>query len=117
MTTPASSILLVLAASLLGSIAMALLKAGADRQRRTQPPLRWLSAVAAGIGLFLVSSVLYVLGIKDGSLTILYPMVSTSYVWGLLWSRWFFDEPFNRNKIVGLTLVVAGVFFIGLSQG
>ena len=30
---------------------------------------------------------------------------------------WFFDEPFNRQKIVGLTLVVAGVFFIGLSKG
>ena len=117
MTTPVSSILLVLVASLLGSLAMAFLKVGADRQRRMQHPLRWLSAISAGIALFLVSSVLYLWGIKDGSLTILYPMVSTSYVWGLLWSRWFFGEPFNRNKIVGLTLVVAGVFFIGLSKG
>jgi multidrug transporter EmrE-like cation transporter len=33
-----------------------------------------------------------------------------------LWSRWFFGEPFNRNKVVGLSLVVLGVFFIGFGN-
>jgi drug/metabolite transporter (DMT)-like permease len=117
MNTPVSSIVLVLVASLIGSLAMVLLKLGADRHRRKEPFSRWISAISGGIALFLVSSVLYVLGIKGGSLTILYPMVSTGYVWGLLWSRMFFGEPFNRHKVVGLSLVLAGVFFIGLGQG
>jgi drug/metabolite transporter (DMT)-like permease len=33
-----------------------------------------------------------------------------------LWSKLFFGEPFNRNKIVGLALVLIGVFFIGLGN-
>ena len=117
MTTPVSSIILVLVASLIGSLAMVLLKVGADRHRRKQSFLRWTSVIVGGIALFLISSVLYLLGIKNGSLTVLYPMVATGYVWGLLWSRLFFGEPFNRNKFVGVTLVLAGVFFIGLGKG
>lgn len=117
MNTPVSSIVLVLSASLIGSLAMVLLKVGADRHRRKEPFLQWISAISGGIVLFLISSVLYVFGIKGGSLTVLYPMVATGYVWGLLWARLFFGEPFNRHKVVGLSLVVAGVFFIGLGQG
>jgi drug/metabolite transporter (DMT)-like permease len=116
MTTPVSSILLVLLASLIGSLAMVLLKVGADRHRRKQDLVQWLSAIAGGIALFLISSVLYLFGIKDGSVALLFPMVSTGNVWGLLWARLLFGEPFNRPKIVGLSLVVAGVFCIGLGQ-
>ena len=116
MTTPHHSILLVLSASLIGSLAMVLLKLGADRHKQKRTLLGWVTPIGGGIGLFLASSVLYVLGIRGGSLTVLYPMVSLSYVWGLLWARLFFDEPFNRSKIVGVGLVLLGVFFIGLGN-
>jgi drug/metabolite transporter (DMT)-like permease len=72
--------------------------------------------IGAGIALFLASSVLYVMGLGEGSLTVLYPMVSLGYVWTLLWSRLFFGEPFNREKIVGLMLALLGVFCIGLGN-
>lgn len=114
MTTPPSSILLVLAASVIGSLAMVFLKTGADHLKG--PHRRWMLRIGIGIALFLASSVLYVLGIKEGSLTVLYPMVSLGYVWALIWSRWFFGEPFNRNKIIGLSLVLLGVSFIGLGK-
>jgi drug/metabolite transporter (DMT)-like permease len=111
MKTPLSSMLLVFVASFIGSIAAVLLKAGANRLKEGW----WASAgrLGAGIGLFVLSSVLYVWGLKDGSLTVLYPMVSLGYVWTLLWSRMFFGEPFNRPKVAGLALVLLGVFFIG----
>jgi drug/metabolite transporter (DMT)-like permease len=114
-TTPLSSILLVLGASVIGSLAMVFLKTGADNLRG--PHRDWILRIGVGIALFLASSVLYVWGIKDGSLSVLYPMVSLGYVWALLWSRWFFGEPFNRNKVVGVMLVLVGVFFIGLGKG
>ena len=116
MTTPFSSMLLVLGAGGVGSVAAVCLKSGADRL----PPgifgvLRnW--RIALGVGLYLLSSVLFVLGLKNGSLTVLYPLVSLSYVWTMFWSRLFFHEPFNRSKILGLTLILAGVFFIGLGN-
>jgi drug/metabolite transporter (DMT)-like permease len=40
-------------------------------------------------------------------------MVSLGYIWTLLWSRLFIGEPFTRNKIVSLLLIVAGVVLIG----
>lgn len=116
MTTPFSSILLVFGASFIGSFAAVSLKAGADRL----PPgviqvfLSW--RVHLGIALFLLSSVLFVAGLKHGSLTVLYPMVSLGYVWTLLWSRLMFREHFNRSKLLGLLLILIGVFCIGLGN-
>jgi len=98
----------------IGSLAAVFLKAGADI---LHGPLRgWAVRIGVGITLFLASSILYVMGLKEGSLTVLYPMVSLGYVWTLLWSRLFFGEPFNREKVVGLMLVLLGVFCIGLGN-
>ena len=105
---------LVLLASLIGSIASVLLKAGANRLhggsgQAFRSAALWLGG---GVALFLISSVFYVWGIKDGSLTVLYPMVSLGYVWTLAWSKLFFGEPLNKTKLAGVGLVLIGVVFI-----
>jgi drug/metabolite transporter (DMT)-like permease len=113
MTTPVSSMVLVLIASVIGSLAAVFLKAGADKLHRDWASLKQASMrLAAGVTLFLLSSVLYIWGIKDGSLSVLYPLVSLGYVWTLVWAKLFFNEPFNRQKICGLALVIGGVAFI-----
>ena len=65
--------------------------------------------ISLGIALFLVSSYFFVLGIRQGELSVLYPMVSLAYFFTLIWARLFFGEPFTRNKIVGLLLILAGI--------
>jgi drug/metabolite transporter (DMT)-like permease len=72
--------------------------------------------LAAGVALFLLSSVFFILGIRRGELSVLYPMVSLGYVWTLLWSRLFFGESFTPQKFVGLGLILLGVFFVGLGS-
>ena len=116
MTTPFSSMLLVLAASFVGSFGAVTLKHGANRLGPgvLEVFLSW--RIGLGIGLFLLSSVFYLLGLKHGSLTVLYPLVSLGYVWTLFWSRLFFREPFNRSKLLGLLLILIGVLFIGLGN-
>jgi multidrug transporter EmrE-like cation transporter len=47
---------------------------------------------------------------------VLYPMVSLGYIWTLLWSRIFFQEALTREKFVGLGLILAGVFLVGLGN-
>ena len=116
MTTPPSSILLGLGASFIGSVGMAVLKSGANRLPPGLLPMMTSWRVALGVALFLLSSVFYVLGIRHGSLTVLFPMVSLSYIWGVIWARIFFNEPFNRSKFYGLVLIVAGVVCIGLGN-
>lgn len=116
MTTPFSSMLLVLAAAFVGSFGAVTLKHGANRLAPgiLQVFLSW--RIGLGIALFLLSSVFYLLGLRHGSLTVLYPLVSLGYVWTLFWSRLFFHEPFNRSKLLGLLLILVGVFCIGLGN-
>jgi drug/metabolite transporter (DMT)-like permease len=114
MTTPVSSMLLVLGASFVGSFGAAFLKAGAERLHRDVWTLFTNWRLAVGVTFFVASSLLYLKGIKHGELTILYPMISLGYVWTLLWSRIFFHEPFTRNKFLGLGLIVTGIVFLAL---
>lgn len=113
MTTPLSSIALVLTGSFIGSFGAVFLKSGSQRLRHGwRHILNW--NLAAGVALFVLSSLFFVQGIRVGELSVLYPMVSLGYIWTLLWSRLFFGEPLSRGKFAGLALIVLGVFFVGL---
>ena len=67
-----------------------------------------------GIGFYLLSSVLFILGVRKGELSILYPMVSLGSVWTMFWSRLFLGEPLTRAKFVALGMILAGVTLLGL---
>lgn len=124
MKTPISHMLLVLLASFIGSFGGVFLKSGAEQVRegwiylflsRKAPFFNW--RLALGVGMFLVSSYFFVLGIRPpGELSVLYPMVSLGYIFTLVWSRIFFKEPFTPAKFAGLFLIVAGVVFVGLGS-
>lgn len=109
------SMLLVFAASVVGSFGMVFLKMGAAQ---LDGSIRSFvnSHLALGVALFLGSSVFYAWGIKGGQLSVLYPMVSLGYIWTLLWSRMFFNEALTREKFMGLGLILAGVFLVGLGS-
>jgi len=107
--------MLVFTASVIGSLGMAFLKMGSALLTRSvwsflNPKL------LIGVGLFLGSSVFYAWGIKEGELSVLYPMVSLGYVWGLLWARLFFKEALTKQKFMGLGLILLGVCFVGFGS-
>lgn len=109
------SMLLVFTASLVGSFGAVFLKLGAGQLNQSFLSfLNW--RLAFGVFLFLGSSVFYAMGIKGGQLSVLYPMVSLGYIWTLLWSRLFFQEPLTGQKFLGLGLILLGVFFVGLGS-
>jgi len=112
--TPVSSMLLVLVASFFGSFGAVLLKSGAKKLRDGLRYLFFNLSLAAGVGLFLGSSVFYLLGLKRGEVSVLYPMVSLANVWTLIWSRLFFKERITHAKALGVLLILAGVFLIGV---
>jgi multidrug transporter EmrE-like cation transporter len=111
--TPLSSILLVLLASLIGSFGAVFLKMGAAHLNRG---FRYILNRQLGFGvvLFLGSSVPFVMGVKHGELSVLYPMVSLGYVWTLFWSKLFFDEPITKAKLGALAMILAGIICIGV---
>jgi multidrug transporter EmrE-like cation transporter len=107
---------LVLLASFIGSFGAVFLKSGAARLQLNLKLLLCNWRLALGVGFFLLSSFFFVLGLRRGELTILYPMVSLGYVWTLLWSRLFFKEELTRNKFVGLALILLGIVILNLGN-
>ena len=114
MKTPLHSILLVFLASFIGSFGAVLLKSGAERLKFTVQALLTNWHLLGGVCLFLLSSVFFLMGVRDGELTILYPMVSLGYVWTMLWSKLFFGEQATRSKFLGVALILLGVVLLGL---
>lgn len=112
MNTPLSSILLVFAASFIGSFGAVFLKMGAGRLHRDIRSLVFNWRLAAGVALYLLSFVFYFLGLRVGELSVLYPMVALGYIWTMVWSRIFFGEPFSRRKVGGIALILAGVVLL-----
>ena len=107
--------LLVMVAAFVGSFGAVFLKLGSAHLRDGLSQILNIK-LAAGVGLYLMSSVFFIAAIRNGELTVLYPLISLGYVWTMLWSRLFFKEPFTRAKFLGLILILVGVSFIGLGN-
>ena len=116
MHTPLSSIILVLFGSFIGSFGAVFLKLGAEHMRGSVFSLLTNYWLGVGVVLYLLSSVFYMMGVSQGQLTVLYPMVSLGYIWAILWARIFFKEPFTRAKIGGLAMIICGVALINLGN-
>lgn len=116
MTTPIHSILLVFCASFVGSFGAVFLKLGAGRLHRDWRTLLTNWRLGAGVAMYLLSFVFYYLGLKQGELSVLYPMVSLGYLWTMVWSKMFFQEEISRRKIGGVALILVGVILLNVSN-
>ena len=116
MKTPVSSMLLIVMASVIGSFGAVFLKFGAMHLELTVMGMLRNWKLALGISLYLVSSVIFMAGIKHGELTILYPMVSLGYIWTLTWSRIVFKEPITKYKVIGLAMIIGGIAVMNLGR-
>jgi drug/metabolite transporter (DMT)-like permease len=116
MKTPLSSIILVLFGSFIGSFGAMFLKLGAEHMKGSFRRLLNNYWLGVGVVLYGLSSVFYMMGVSQGQLTVLYPMVSLGYIWAILWARIFFKERFTMPKIGGLMMIIVGVALINLGN-
>ncbi len=66
-----------------------------------------------GYCLYGMNTVLMVFALRDGELSILYPIIALTYVWVTILSVIFFHESLNIFKVSGIAVVVAGVAVLG----
>lgn len=118
MKTPSSAIILVLFGSFIGSFGAVFLKLGAEHMQGSLARLVRNYWLAIGVGLYLLSSVFYMMGVAQpqAELTVLYPMVALGYIWAIVWARLFFKEPFTLPKIGGLLMIIFGVALINFGN-
>ena len=105
---------LVFCCTILGAAAQVLMKTGANQI--SHPGLLGMITnlpLLGGYCLYGISTVLLVIALKDGELSLLYPVIALTYVWVTVLSFLVFHDQINRWKLVGIVLIVSGVAVLG----
>lgn len=69
-----------------------------------------------GLLLYLIGGILVIISFRYGEITILYPILATSYVWVNLLSNYFFEEQINVFKWTGIAAIIIGVSLLGFGK-
>jgi len=70
----------------------------------------------AGLTCYGASTLLLILALRDGELSLLYPVISLTYVWVVALSALVFHESLNAGKVVGVGLICGGVALLGMER-
>jgi drug/metabolite transporter (DMT)-like permease len=113
-TTRRRSFALVFACTLINAAAQVCFKTAA-RQLATLDLLAVLTNVPllAGGSLLGLSTIALVYALRDGELSLLYPVIALTYVWVAALSHWLFREQIGFYKLVGITSILMGVAVLG----
>jgi multidrug transporter EmrE-like cation transporter len=63
-----------------------------------------------------VSTVALVYALRDGELSLLYPVIALTYVWVTALSYWLFQETLSVYKLVGIAAILTGVAVLGRGE-
>ena len=67
----------------------------------------------SGYALYGLSTLLLVLALREGELSLLYPVIALTYVWVTVLSVVIFHDRLNPFKLIGIVIVVTGVAVLG----
>jgi drug/metabolite transporter (DMT)-like permease len=71
-----------------------------------------VALILTGLLLYAIGAVVMITALKHGEVSVLYPIIATSYIWVSIGSSVFFDEVMNLWKWAGVFAIVMGVFVI-----
>jgi multidrug transporter EmrE-like cation transporter len=106
--------LLVFACTVLGAAAQIFMKIGMARfdPHHLADVLTNLPLIS-GYFLYGVNTLMLTLALRDGELSMLYPIIAMTYVWVTLLSYTLLHEKPNLYKNAGITIIVVGVAVLG----
>jgi drug/metabolite transporter (DMT)-like permease len=116
---------LLLTGVLLNAAAQLFLKAGTLRigefafSVENIVPIGWKLAtqpfIVAGVGCYVISLVVWILGLSRVPVSIAYPMLSIGYIVSAVAAWYLFGESLTAQKIVGIGFIVIGVYLVAKS--
>ncbi len=108
------SVVLVFICTILGAAAQILMKTGVNGMDHLDL-LRVVTnlPLMAGYCLYGINTLLLMLALRDGELSMLYPIIALTFVWVTMLSAYFFAEPLSLFKIAGIMVIVGGVTVMG----
>ncbi len=106
------AVTLVVLTTILTSAAQVLYKLGA-----AQLPIiltNW--PLILGLFLYAVGAVMLISAFKGGDVSVLFPIIATSYIWVALLSWHYFSEALTLFKLLGISAIVLGVMLVGIGS-
>jgi len=113
--TPKIAIILALICTIFVSIGQLFYKLGSYKVTGFLSLINLL--VLIGFFSYFLGSILYVIALKRGDLTVIAPLLALNYVWVVLLSIIFLGEAISLLRWVGVASVVIGVSIIGIGGG
>jgi hypothetical protein len=113
MKTPVISMLFFLLASVLGAAGQFFYREGA---RTTGGLSGYLASprIWLGVGCYMAVMVLFVAAFKrGGSLTVLYPIYASTFIWAALIALYVDGQPVKMVNVAGMALLVSGMYLMG----
>ena len=105
-------ILLTAVSAFIGSIGQLEFKRGADNLQFDIKLLLTNYHLIIAVAVYCLSTVLYVYALNKENLSILYPIVATSYIWTLMFSKIFLKEQVGLTSWAGVFFILLGVTLI-----
>ena len=116
MQTPAVSILMFAMAALVGAVGQYLYKSGADSTTGGVGSYLANVRLLAGVACYIAVMILFVAAFKrGGSLTVLYPIYASTFIWAAVIARFAYQTPIQPVNVVGMLLLIAGMWLMGRS--
>lgn len=112
MKTHTLSLFLVFICTLLNALAQILLKLGTKKLSQDFYYLITNYQLILGVFLYMLSAILLIYSLKYGQLSVLYPIISLTYVWVAILSIYWLYEIMTFKQMTGIASIMIGVFFI-----
>jgi len=106
-------VLLVCFCTLLGAAAQILMKIGMTHFKPQPMALVTNFPLVGGYALYGMFTLLLVIALREGELSMLYPIISLGYVWVTALSYIIFHDSLNVPKSIGIASIMIGVAVLG----
>ena len=116
MSTKLWAALVVLFTTLLTSSAQILYKLGSSNLNFDIVSILTNYHLVGGLLLYVIGGTLLIISLRGGEVSVLYPIIATSYVWVSFLSIKFLGETMNIYKWFGIIAIIAGIVSIGFGS-
>jgi multidrug transporter EmrE-like cation transporter len=116
MKTPVLSMLFFLLASIMGAAGQFFYREGTRRAAGGVAGYLLNGRILLGVGCYVAVMVLFVAAFKrGGSLTVLYPIYASTFIWASLIALFLDGQPIRLVNVAGMALLVGGMYLMGKS--
>jgi undecaprenyl phosphate-alpha-L-ara4N flippase subunit ArnE len=116
MKTKPWAVMLVIICTLFTAFGQFFYKIGMQRPMPNFYSIATNYPLIVGLLLYAVASIFLIVALKHGDLSLLYPLVSLSFIWVSLLALFYFSEILPPANWIGITSIVIGIGFMGYGE-